>query len=361
MKWWSLIFVVLSAHAGPVEQAIQWLHSKEITTEASCSVTDEWCEDLFSYGCSLKKKSDNLGILHSLLQEKYLKSASTLNDISEKNSLRKQALIEGEAKVLDGNPLSQQDLKITFDEVKLTILSLIRNQKTISQKKKYELSQIIREVQLLNVEQLLKVNQAYALAQDPGNSADQIERIALAKYTAYCGDTGLELNAFFDAGHVVLCPGLIQSLKDYGTTSKQEMLNALAFTIGHELGHAIDGESKPELYQEMKTCYEKVTNNPHFWDTDTCAEVTADFWGASVLSERLRAQRISPSSAAKTIALGVDGFCDDEEVSGDGHQTGAFRVNKIVGREPSIRQTLLCAAPTVQDPFCGLSGQVPKN
>jgi hypothetical protein len=191
----------------------------------------------------------------------------------------------------------------------------------------------------------------------PKESKDVLKKSAIELYQSSCGQHGLDVNAFYEDGKFVLCPGLVYSLSDYGPKNKTEILNALSFTIGHEMGHSIDTDSFPDVYSNMRACYVGMTGEQQIWDKETACEITGDYWGTLVMSNRLRAQGVKGADAAKIAAYSVDGFC------GAGTAmlwSGEFRVNKTMSSFPALREAMSCEGPSKEDPACMISGRTPR-
>ena len=261
-----------------------------------------------------------------------------------------------EREVFETSLVKQDDLTELFSEVRLSILSMISQNTDLSSQQRSEMKAKIETVQFMSGAEYVRAREANL---NPNETSEQARLKGLRNYSDNCGN-GTHVSAFNQLDKVVLCPGLIQSLMDFNPRSKREMLNSLAFTIGHELAHSIDATEDrfPEPYERMKSCYNQLQGSSGQFETRG-PEITADFWGSQILSERLRADNITGSEVIRALALATDEFCafNEDQV----YPSGRARLDLTIGRDPHVRQALGCGAPTKEAPVCTIAGTIPES
>jgi len=259
-----------------------------------------------------------------------------------------------EREVFEASLVKQDDLNELFSEVRTSMLAMIAKNTDLTSQQRADMRAKIESVQFMSGSDYVRNRESNL---NPNESAGQARLKGLRNYSENCGN-GTLVSAYNQLDKVVLCPGLIQSLMDFGPRSKREMLNSLAFTLGHELAHSIDAtpERFPAPYEKMKSCYNQLQGSSGQFETRG-PEITADFWGSQILSERLRADDITGSEAIRALALATDEFCsfNEDQV----YPSGLARLDLTIGRDPQVRQALGCGAPTNEAPVCTLAGTIP--
>lgn len=316
----------------------------------------EYCKDLYGYVCSIKKKNNLLGVLDTETRASFWDKLPKPATHSQFNQMARAAITASESNVYKITQVERDEVRLLMSDAKSVMKNFISSTPFLPREKVKEMHDKVNSVSLKYGTEYVTELVAHAKRQGNTKSAAEIEKQAYAIYMSACGVNGLEVNAFYESGSIVLCPGLIISLKDYNA-NKEEIKNALSFTFGHELGHAIDATEYPEAYSKMKTCYEKVSGNPQIWEPDSASEISSDYWGGIVLSHRLK--NIPPADSAKTIAYAMDGFCSETAGQSGAHAEGSFRVNQSIGKHQLIAEVLECAPPSKEAPFCSLRGTYP--
>lgn len=319
-----------------------------------------YCKDLYGYICSVKKTDDGLNTLDRSITNSHWRNLPQNCSPKQFNDMVNATHGISEESVYTTTGVTRDEIRNTLSDTKTALKQFITSSPLINQTNKSAMAAAIDMVNLRYGKEYVDRLVAHAKTQNPNVPEENIRVQANQMYMAACGNNGLEVNAFYEGGSIVLCPGLMISLKDYGA-NKNEMLSALRFTLGHEMGHAIDTDEFGDVYQSMKGCYEKVSGNSNIWQNDMAAEITADYWGAIALtSSHLRnTSALNPNQPdvnAKIVALSVDGFCTNPPSANEPHPEGAFRVNQSIGKHPYVARALNCSPATAESPYCSLMG-----
>lgn len=320
-----------------------------------------WCHDLYKSTCELKKSSDKLGTLNAYI------SGNTYNKMPQ-NPQRKDLVEAGSKAVKMSDELVYQqgtvlrkDVVNTFMQAKTVMFQAITSSAYLSEGTKKRMVDNISKIKLRTGQEYVDSLVEWAVKQQPSVPKEAHKQAALEIYMSTCGATGLEVNAFYENGNMVICPGLVYSLEDYGPKGKEEVLNALSFTLGHEMGHAIDSMVLPDAYSKMKACYEQTTGKKDIFNAESGAEIAGDFWGALVLGQRLKSQRVTGANAVRAVTLATDGFCLSPKVQESSpHQENSFRVNTIIAKAPAMREVLGCSTASSDNPYCSIEGKIPR-
>lgn len=276
-----------------------------------------------------------------------------------------QAVTAAENETATRTGISRDDLNSLMGELRTSMISMISSS-PIPPERQTEMKDIVSGIRMVNARELVELEKQRIKSENPQMSDEDVEIDAILGYTETCGTQGMSQNAFYDppSNTVIFCPGLIQSASEYGR-SEAEVLNGLAFTVTHELAHSIDGyifngtpdNIDPAVYDQMKACY--LNETPSLPWIAQQGEIVADYWGSRVLAERLRSQGVLGEETVANLALAMDGMCG---LPGDtDHPDTNFRIDNILARDPQIRAQLECDPPTVERPFCGLSGAQPSR
>lgn len=308
------------------------------------------CVSLSGAVCAIKNPQTGLNLLRS-------RAANYPTIPFNKSTLPSLEAIERvEREVFETSLVKQEDLTALFSEVRTSMLTMISQNTDLTPAQRGEMRVKIEGVQFMSGSEYVRHREANL---NPNETAEQARVKGLRNYSENCGN-GTQVSAYNQLDKVVLCPGLIQSLMDFGPRSKREMLNSLAFTLGHELAHSIDAtpDRFPEPYERMKSCYNHLRGGSGQFETRG-PEISADFWGAQIFSERLRADNITGSEAIRALALATDEFCsfNEDEV----YPSGSARLDLTIGRDPHVRQALGCGAPTHEAPVCTIAGTIPGS
>lgn len=260
-----------------------------------------------------------------------------------------------EREVFETSLVKQVDLVQLFSEVKISMRNAINSNTDLTAEQRGQMLAKIETVQFMSGSEYVRHRERNL---NPNETAEQARLKGLRNFNDNCGN-GSEVSAYNQLDKVVLCPGLIQSLMDFSPRSKREVLNSLAFTVGHELAHSIDATQDrfPQPYERMRSCYNSLQGGTGQFETRG-PEITADFWGSQVFAERLRADNVTGTEAVRALALATDDFCTFNEDSA--YPSGQARLDLTIGRDPSIRQSLGCEPPSNEAPVCTIAGSVPE-
>lgn len=326
------------------------------------------CAELFSLTEKVEKVTDTRTALGEELDRTYWKTLSPNYTHAQYNAMAR--IVNGRAErtalSTSGAGTDSRSLEALFDRARSIMRDAIRNDQSLPQSTKdsklYELDKVRL---ILSSDEFVSVQLAAYKAESP-NSEITEEGMVFGIYGRLresCGRNGLSRNAFHLDGidAVVVCPGLLMGLQDFGG-SDADQAAALMFTLGHELGHAID---QPFFgYLMMGYCYSQITGYASIWDLKLANEIIADHWGAVVLAEVLRTRPGGPPPAdeiVKVIAYASDGWdepdTDDREVE---HPPTIFRVNQTIGRNPAMNDLLSCPLAGEPNPTCTMAGKIPS-
>lgn len=265
-----------------------------------------------------------------------------------------EAVERVEREVFETSLVQQNDLVQLFNEVRTTLKNAISRNTDLTAEQRGQMLTKIETVQFMSGSEYVRHREANLNANE---TAEQARMKGLRNYSEHCGN-GSDVSAFNQLDKIVLCPGLIQSLMDFSPRNQREMLNSLAFTIGHELAHSIDATSDrfPQPYERMRSCYNQLQGGTGQFETRG-PEISADYWGSQVLAERLRADNLTGTEVVRALALATDDFCTFEE--NEDYPSGNARLDLTIGRDPLIRQSLGCDPPSAEAPVCTIAGTIP--
>lgn len=320
-----------------------------------------WCANLARYSCSVKKSSNLAGALDRSIQDRFFRNIKPNSTLKEQNDANFNAIKTAELEVYGQSLVKKPDVIQVFNEAKMTIKQSIAANPQLIPSNKTKMMEKINSVEMRTGAEYIERLTAKIQQQLPNEVPDKIREQVIMLYQSSCGRNGLDVNAFYDGKELVLCPGLVYSLSDYNPRNKNDVMDALSFTIGHEVGHAIDAEEMPEVYSNMRACYVGMTNSPAIWSEGIASEISADYWGSLVLSNRLRNNGVRGKEAARSVALATDGFCSESVADPHAkHPSGTFRVNATISTFPAMREALSCEGPTNEAPACMINGRVPR-
>lgn len=315
----------------------------------ACSSQDPnapvYCKNPHQYICAQKKSDNFTAKLDEQLIKDYWQQLGRAPSKKMINETFVKTMNLVETKTQERTGIKTTDINQAMNEVKTTMIKFIQDTTLIRREYKRDMIERISEVVLVPATGYVDLLVDYGKTQSPQTSEEDLRYQAIEMYMSSCGVNGLETNAFYMAGMMVVCPGIIASMSDY-QTSKEQMLTALKFTLGHEIGHAIDAGVKPAVYMKMKDCYKQISGDPTIWDNENGNEISADYWGALALGSQLDPTR--PEVNARTLALSVDGIC--------GLEDSEFRFNQILAKHPYLARALNCSSTTREAPFCSLNG-----
>jgi len=253
-------------------------------------------------------------------------------------------------------PVTRENLDQLFEETKSSLQNIIRSQVQLSDEVKNQMITNLSGASFMMGSQYLNERIESLTASNPDSPRENIVNSAINEFKDFCSEGGLQVNAFRRGSRLVFCPGLLYAIADSGATSWQKMANALSFTMAHEVGHTISSTSFSDLYSDMGNCYNEISGQRDFWNLRG-EETGADFWGIQILSERMRTQGLTNGDALQTIRQATVDFChmDEDEI----YPSGRARINLSFSRNPVIRESLGCDAPSSEAPMCTLRGTFP--
>ncbi len=254
-------------------------------------------------------------------------------------------------------PVTRENINELFSETRSALSTLITTQVQIPAQIREQMVTSLNSATVMMGGQYLDERIVSLGQSNPGVSEESIKDSALEEYSAFCGDGGLEVNAFRRGNRLVICPGLIYAIADLGASSWPQIANSLSFTMAHEIGHYASKDSFQDIFGQMGSCYNSVSGQPNFWELRG-EETGADFWGTQIMAQRMRAQGIVNNDALRMIEQATVGFCEMDE--DETYPSGRNRIDVTIGRNPVIRESLGCEAPTSQQPVCGLTGAFPR-
>lgn len=332
--------------------------SQPVAPQVSCDpITGNplapYCQDLFASVCSVRETSTQLSALNSSIYGNTYGKLPANATQAQRNAAAEQAirLSDGSYDNNSSAGLSRDDVRRLMDPARWNVVNLFNGVGTSPSPAAQRLmASTVQNIHLVSGSEYVNSLIQWGRQQNPGANAETLRQNALTTYTAACGQTGLERNAFFEDGNVVLCPGLAYSMRDFGAENGiQEMKAAMIFTMSHEITHSIDYMVNANNYTNLIACYQRTSPDPSMYSNrHMMAELTSDFYGAYALGKYLQDQRTalnlgnpgSPEQATKILrilARSVGAYCT--EVPGDtDHPQGRFRLNQVIAQTPSIKK-----------------------
>ncbi len=319
----------------------------ELPTAQCTTLEHPWCNNLEKSICSIKKTAvKQLEYFDKDLEKKYVTSLPKKASAVEISKGKFKAIEAAEAETIQRTKITFEEQAKLIEDVKKTMIAEIQKLGLAKNREDYMVKKV-SDVYLQSASTLINdLQKQYQKNRSEANSLTE----AVSYYTEACGSQGMESNAFFseDENALILCPGIIQSASEFGT-SKEDILTALSFTIGHEIGHSIDGRLyqdqmtiNPEVFDQMKKCY--IAETPSLNWPARSAEVISDFWVTVVMASSLKDEGKTAKEVFRSAAIAMDGLC--AETGDEEHPAGSFRMNKILSRNPQMRELLECAPPT---------------
>lgn len=326
-----------------------------------------YCRNLYDYACRQQKTNNRHETLERQLNNVYWDSLPQDITYDTFSQTAANSLQAAEDSVFNISNVTRDEIRMALTNAKTALMQVVSDtngEKWLSPLSGSTRNQMAAKIQNIGlrygreyVEDLVR----HSKRQQPNVSESVHRANAYNQYHSQCGGNGLDVNAFSTNDYIVLCPGLLISMSDH-RTNKEQIKKALAFTFGHELGHAIDA-TKPEYtagYNRMKQCYEQQSGRSNIWSNEVASEVSADYWGSYVLAQSLNQNNVE--DRARTLALAMDGFCE-ETASPELRSAGLLRINQVIGRNPMLAEKLACpgAGNDPRAPFCDLRGLMPSG
>lgn len=153
----------------------------------------------------------------------------------------------------------------------------------------------------------------------------------------------------------------------------------MVFTMGHELGHAIDpcelrnAQLSLPAYDRLEACFLKTgwvgtpKNRLECQENDQLSEAFADWIATEVTSEALKtfSTEFHGTQLINSIANAVRDLCDEENeeiFETIDHPSPQTRIEQIFGERPEIRSILGCVAPPPARAslYCGFETDLSK-
>lgn len=327
------------------------------------------CQDLFGQTCSVPKKSTIVKDIGDRLDQTHWRKLPAVHTDAQLVATFEAATNAAEAEVNRQTGLHRENdiINDVFNNAKASLEYFITSRDLVKPASiRSQMASRVRSVKLRRSSEYVSEMVKYAKSQGATSAEVTLKAHAYRQYMASCGRNGLSPNAFYDEVNgerfIVLCPGLALGMKDYGI-EKETIKDALGFVMGHELGHSIDSSVYPHAYTSMGQCYRNITGADHVWDTGMSDEISADYWGAIALSDRIvKRGNNRPQDNVNLVAYATEGFCstDHEHQGGGAHPPAIFRVNQTIGRHIMITEALECPVPGPRNPYCSLSGEIPR-
>lgn len=347
----SAFISALSFAQSNMDQFVKYITTNPSPEVACEQNVPEHCHHLSRAACQERKTRPERRLdMDYELEDKHVLSLEGTPSALQISRGRQAAIREAETLTQRNAGVTSAELSGLVSDVKQTMIREI-NAGPITQVVKGRMTEKINRIRFTTGAEYITGMKRWFI-NNQGISAAAAETEATNFYAAICGNQGMAPNAFYDSNIVafVLCPGLIQDISEYGM-EKPTFMNALSFTIGHELGHAIDTTLYPRTYESMGDCH----NTENFNWSAQGTEVVADYWGGKVLAERMRAQEITDEDAVRTINYAQGYLCGG--IGDEHHPDGDMRIDRIMGRDPQVRAQLGCSEPTTEQPFCGINGR----
>lgn len=331
----------------------------------ACEVTNPnsppYCQDLYGYICRMERPTSRQETLDNRLNEEHWRRLPRNCTHQQFNEVVSVTHLESEQSVFQLAGISRDEVRMAFADSKSAIMQFITSSSLIPGEHRTAMANNINSTRLLYGREYVETLVQHAKRQHPNAPEEQIRAQANQLYMSVCGNNGLEVNAFYEGGNMVICPGLLISMSDMGG-SKEEMLAALRFTLGHELGHAIDtGTEFASTYERMGQCYQENKENIA-WNEGTMGEISADYWGVIALTNNVQRintrvlgrERSNAADNARILGYALDGFCSTPPTADAPHPPGSYRVREVIADHPYVVDALDCYRQN--SVYCGLQG-----
>lgn len=369
--------------------------SEGVTPSVTCDA--ETCRDVVAAVCRPANPQTQLNSITADVNRRFPRPRQNASLTVQRTSAMPR-FAAAEAAVFQRSPASRSELSALVEESRVNMVAMVEANTYIPADKKLLMIQKLRDVKVFfTAAEFIADKAAMRMRTNPQRGLEWSTNRAFEEYTDKCQDHGLEVNAV-NVGNIGICPGLIASLVDR-TTSKTELLNAISFTLGHEMSHSIGPQDFPEVYTRLGECYNTLSGNPQFWNGDgsgssegkgrasrqvkqaassgkptgpapaapanggeegpsgpdpMAEETTADWWGGQILAGRIRAQNLQGNEVIRTVGNATDGLCDSDE--GGGYTSGNNRIGLSILRAPGMRESVGCQVPEAESRSCGLNG-----
>lgn len=357
MKLLVLLFIPLSVFAQDREQlqdAFNVLSNPQGSILQSCEATKEpaFCIKLSDKICEMKKPKDNFKKFsdevhkhHLDKQWTYVRQGKASMVSNERDAAQREAIKDVEKRIKKDTGVGDAELEKLFTDSMKSLMDTLKGTSLPADHKEKMIKELGR-VKFMTSSTFIDKRIEEVKAALPTISDESARGAALRRYSAICSEIGMKVQANYEeaTGEVILCPGLIQSVGDYGG-SKADILTALSYTMAHEIGHAIDSGFSDESYNDFEACQEENTSVPNYSWQAKGREISADFWGVDVYRKRIAAEGISGQYAVKNIAMASVNYCNE---GGYNHPDGKSRIDEYFGRQPEIRELLGCKQPATK-------------
>ncbi len=389
MKLFLLIIFLLplsafARRAVTLQQGIQAISNPgSLTPEVSCEEAianggpiPPHCQNLFASVCQIQRSSNRLGDLNQSISQRTYDTLPANATQAQRNAAAEQAIRISDTEAYDNNSQqgpSRDDIRRMMDPARWNIISLFNRVGYPSPERQTQMATTVQNIRLKTGSEYVATLVQWGRQQNPSASQEALRQDALTTYTAACGRTGLEANAFFEEGEIVLCPGLAYSMRDYGDANKiEEIKAAMIFTMSHEISHSIDYLANQSNLDRLVACFQRAAPDASIFNNrEKLAEITSDYFGAFSLGKYLADNAVklglpipaTPSSAntvMRILARSVGSLCTDDPAD-NSHPGASYRINQVLARTPGIKSALGCPAPTVENPSCNLRGNVPAQ
>ena len=337
------------------------------------------CQDLFTSVCSNRPQPRLLNAMDQKIVNATYGSLAATATQAQRNVAATDAVRMADEEAYDTSLKdgpSRDDIRRMMDPARWNIVNIFNGVGYPSAARQRQMATTVQNVRLKTGTEYVTSLIEWGRSQNPSASAEVLRRDAITTYTSACGRTGLEVNAFYEEGEIVLCPGLVVSMRDYpdSPNRNEEIKAAMIFTMSHEVSHSIDYLTNPSDFDRLIACYQQTSPDPSILsDRNKLAELTSDYFGAYSLGKYLTesgnhvklgtATPVTPTSAnivLRILARSLGGLCAHDPNDTD-HPNSRYRMNQIVARTPGIKSALGCPAPTAADPSCSLRGRVPAQ
>ncbi len=388
MKFFIMIILLLPASLIAREHTmftmgLETVGSGNVSPEVTCQQALDngdplpaHCRDLSTALCSMNRERDGAGIMDREIARATYDPLPANATQAQRNRAAEQAIGLSDRDAYDNNSMagpSRDDVRRMMDPARWNVISLFNGVGYPSVEKQRQMATTVQNIRLKTGTEYVASLVQWGRQQNPSASQENLKRDAISTYTAACGRTGMEANAFFEEGEVILCPGLAYSMRDYGDSNKiEEIKAALIFTMSHEITHSIDYLVNPTNFDKLISCYQRAAPDASlFSNRNKLAELTSDYFGAHSLGKYLADNANSlglppaatPASARtvmRILARSVGSYCTIDPSDND-HASPSYRINQVLARAPGIKAALGCPGATAENPACTLRGENPAR
>lgn len=305
------------------------------------------CANLSQAVCSIKSAFSMANEKASLTSQ-YLSEEILKGDLDTKITAQYRAIQRGFFNAKERMGISDEELENIFNETKNSLIKMVEVDTKLEESLKKRIRSKLERSVFRTPPQYIeaKINELRIY----NSESTDLELLvpALNIFQNKCAELGMYVNANTEMKNgiynVLICSGSFHGMADYGK-SKREIMNSIAFAMGHELGHVIFFEGLgTSSFSSMSNC---LQNAPLNIPGQHAGEIIPDYWAARILSERTANLQETVASLAMSFGPHCTTPVDPT------HPSVSTRI-ELISRYPFIRERMECDTEIESKPYCNL-------